>query len=72
MKRLVSSRFLAEIVIYAFYPLFYSLIELNRKTESMGRNDDFSELAQALVDKTMTKEEPLNLIHGAPQRILVE
>ena len=38
----------------------------------MGRNDDFSELAQALVDKTMTKEEPLNLIHGAPQRILVE
>ncbi len=28
----------------------------------MGRNDDFSELAQALVDKTMTKEELLNRV----------
>ncbi len=28
----------------------------------MGRTDDFSELAQALVDKTMTKEELLNRV----------
>ena len=28
----------------------------------MGRNDDFSELAQALVDKTITKEELLNKV----------
>ena len=28
----------------------------------MGRKDDFSELAQAIVDKTMTKEELLNRV----------
>jgi len=49
-----------RILIYKNLPLFDHLQNSHKLGEKeMGKNDDFSQLTEALLDKSMTKEELL-------------